>query len=66
MSGRIIPNILGKEWEFLGVRPLPTSWSFICQPWGCHGASEYVSSVYRVMGLVEVNLPAILGPFDSN
>ena len=66
MSGRIIPTILGKEWKFLGIGPLPTFWSFICQPWGCHGASGCVSSVYRATGLVEVNLPAILDPFDSN
>ena len=66
MSGRITPTILGKEWKFLGIRPLPTLWSFICQPWSCHGASGCVSSVYRVTGLVEVDLSAILDPFDSN
>ena len=67
MSGRIIPTILGKAGRLPGVGPRPTFCSLMVNL-GTVMAPLGVSFHLLIedQGLVEVDLSAILDPFDSN
>ena len=68
MSGRIIPTILGMGWRFPGVGPTAQLFGLLMVDLGTVMAPLGVSFSLLIedQGLVEVDLSAILDPFDSN
>ena len=73
MSGRIIPTFLGKGQRFPEIEPRPTFWSLLIglgtalAPLGMSlSLLTCYSECAEDEGLVQVDLSAILDPFDSN
>ena len=68
MSGRIIPTILGMRWRFPGVGTTAQLFGLLMVDLGTVMAPLGVSFSLLIedQGLVEVDLSAILDPFDSN